>query len=185
MIPRVHRTTEELEAGLVEIRRAPKAEGTVELIVRRPAVEAREILDCGQLDTAVGLVGDTWNQRESRRTPDRSPHPEQQLTLMRTRVIALLVPDPNDWPLAGDQFYVDLDLGAENLPPGTRLAIGSAVIEVSTLPHTGCAKFTTRFGSAATAWANSPVGRALNLRGINARVITPGEVRRGDAIRKL
>lgn len=180
-----HRTAEQLEAGLAEILGAPTTNGTIVLIARRPAAGEREVLDRAALDLAVGLVGDTWSQRTSSRTTDGSPHPEQQLTLMSSRVIAVLAPDRADWPLAGDQLYVDLDLGADNLPPGTRLQIGSVILEVSTLPHTGCAKFSARFGSEAAKWTNSQAGRKLNLRGINARVIVPGEIARGDSIRKL
>ena len=142
------------------------------------------MLEEATLDPAVGLVGDNWRERRARTTPDGSPDPERMLTLMSTRAIAAIAGDPGRWPLAGDQLYVDLDLGLENLPAGTRLAVGTAVLEVSAAPHTGCAKFTERFGSEATRWVNTQAGRSLNLRGINARVVTGGVVRRGDAIRK-
>jgi MOSC domain-containing protein YiiM len=181
----LHLPADELEAGLDEIRRAPADNGTVELIVRRPAVDEREVVEEATLDLAVGLVGDTWHARGSSRTPDGSANPEAQLTVMNARVIALVAGDRDRWPLAGDQLYVDLDLSEENLPPGTRLELGSAVIEVSAEPHTGCAKFSARFGSAAIRFINSPTGRALHLRGINAKVVQPGTVRRGDAVRKV
>ena len=180
-----HRTSAELQAALPQIRSAPADEGVVEMIVRRPDVNARELLDEAELDPAVGLVGDTWNRRPSSRTPDRSPHPDMQLTLMNTRVIDLLTGDRDRWPAAGDQLFVDLDLSAENLPPGTRLAVGEAEIEVSTQPHTGCGKFVERFGLDAMTFVNSPVGRALNLRGINAKVVKAGRVRVADVIRKV
>ena len=185
MQPIQPRSEAELEAALGAIRAAPREVGVVELIVRRPAVDAREVLDEGTLDPALGLVGDTWHVRPSSSTPDRSPHPEKQVTLMGTRAITAVAGDRAHWPIAGDQLFVDLDLGLENLPPGTRLAAGTAVLEVSAAPHTGCAKFTERFGSAASRWLNTPVGRSLNLRGINAKVVTGGVVRRGDPIRKL
>jgi len=176
---------EELQAGLDEIRLSPADEGTVELIVRRPAEDEREILDEGELDVGEGLVGDSWRARGSRGTKDGSAHTGMQLTVTNARVIALLAGDRDRWPLAGDQLYVDLDLSADNLPPGTRLALGSAVIEVTDVPHTGCAKFSRRFGSDAIRFVNSRVGRALHLRGINARVVERGTVRQWDAIRKL
>ena len=185
MQSRLKRTTTELEAALSHLRGAPADTGTVELIVRRPAVNQREVLDVAVLDPDEGLRGDTWNRRGSSRTPDGGPHRGMQLTLMNTRVIELVAGHREHWPLAGDQFYVDLDLSAENLPAGTRLAIGEAVIEVSPQPHTGCAKFVERFGLDAMKFVNSKVGRQLNLRGINACVVSPGTVRRGDPVRKL
>jgi MOSC domain-containing protein YiiM len=177
-----HRSAAELEAGLEEIRQSPPAEGTVDLIVRRPAEGEREVLEEAELDLVEGLVGDSWLARGSRNGP---ANPLAQLTLMNARVIALIAREPARWPLAGDQLYVDLDLSEENVPAGTRLALGSAVLEVTEEPHTGCAKFTARFGSDAIRFINSPVGRSLHLRGVNARVLEPGRVRRGDAIRKL
>ncbi len=181
----VHAGPDALQAGLDEILRSPTSEGTVELIVRRPAVDEREVLAEGVLDVEEGLVGDAWRTRGSSSTEDGSAHPERQLTLMNSRVIALLAGDRERWALAGDQLYVDLDLGPANLPPGTRLEVGSAVIEVTEELHTGCAKFTERFGSAAIRFVNSRDGRAHRLRGMYARVVEPGTVRPGDPIRKL
>lgn len=156
----------------------------MDLIVRRPAVGAREVLDEGLLDAEVGLVGDTWKDRGSTRTTDGRRHPDMQVNIMSSRAVALVAGDKARWPLAGDQLYVDLDLSAANLPPGTRLAIGSAVLEVTAQPHTGCGKFVERFGLASMKFVNSPVGRELQLRGINVRVVESGTVRVGDAVRK-
>jgi len=180
-----HPTAGELEAGLHLIRQSPKDVGTLSLIVRRPGTEQRELVDMAELDLAVGLVGDNWRERGSRHTPDQSAHPDAQVTVMNSRLIALVAQEQERWSLAGDQLYVDLDLGVENLPPGTRLAVGSAVIEVTAMPHTGCGKFATRFGRDATRFVNSPVGKKLNLRGINAKVVKPGTIRVGDAVRKI
>lgn len=155
------------------------------MIVRRPVVSEREVLEEGQLDPDQGLVGDTWRTRPSSRTPDRSPHPDMQLNIMNARVIDLLAQERARWPLAGDQLYIDLDLSDANLPPGTRLAIGSAVIEVTAQPHTGCKKFVERFGLDAVNFVNSPLGKSLHLRGVNARVVRPGTIRAGDLVRKL
>jgi hypothetical protein len=180
-----HPSMLELEAALDGIRRSPQDDGVLELIVRRPLVGARETLDVGELDAVQGLVGDTWSQRKSRRTADGSPHPGMQLNIMNSRVIALLAERKERWPLAGDQLFLDLDLSLTNVPPGTRLALGSAVIEVTDEPHTGCGKFVSRFGVDATKWVNSPVGRQLQLRGINARVVQSGTIRVGDVARKV
>ena len=179
-----HLTTEELEAGLKYIHQSPKENGVLELIVRRPRVGEREVLNEGELDLREGLVGDTWRTRGSTRTADGSSHPDMQLNLMNSRVVALVAQDQGRWPLAGDQLYLDLDLSADNLPPGTRLALGSAVVEVTTEPHTGCQKFVERFGLEAMKFVNSPVGRQLHLRGINAKVVQPGAIRVGDVARK-
>jgi hypothetical protein len=180
-----HLTMEELEAGLENIRRSPADGGVLDLIVRRPREDQRETLEAGQLDPQTGLEGDTWQFRSSSRTSDKTPHPEMQITLMNSRAIALIAGDKNRWPLAGDQLYVDLDLSADNLPPGTQLAVGEAVLEVSSQPHTGCAKFVARFGMEAQKFVNSPVGKQLHLRGINARVVKAGQIRVGESIRKI
>jgi hypothetical protein len=180
-----HLTTAELEAGLEEIARSPKNDGVLEMIVRRPQVGAREILDEGQLDPVEGLSGDSWRQRSSKRTADGSPHPDMQLNLMNSRVAALVSQDRSRWHLAGDQLFVDFDLSEANVPAGTRLAVGSAVIEVTNQPHTGCSKFIERFGLDAMTFVNAPEHHHLHLRGINARVVRPGTVRTGDRVSKL
>jgi MOSC domain-containing protein YiiM len=180
-----HLTMEELQAGLDEVRQSPKTDGVLQMIVRRPSVGAREVIDAGELHPAEGLVGDTWAQRGSRRSAKGGPNPDTQLNIMNARAAQLLAQDRSRWPLAGDQLYVDLDLSGENLPAGTRLAIGSAVVEVTAEPHTGCGKFVQRFGADGMKFVNSPVGRSLNLRGINARVLQPGAIRVGDAVRKI
>ncbi len=180
-----HLTMAELEAGLEAIRSAPKDEGVLELIVRRPQIEEREVLAEGELHIEHGLIGDNWSVRGSSRTVDGSAHPDMQLNIMSSRVIALVAQEKERWPLAGDQLFLNLDLSAENLPAGARLALGSAVIEVSPQPHLGCNKFVARFGMDAMKFVNSPVGRELHLRGINAKVVQGGIIRVGDLARKL
>jgi hypothetical protein len=180
-----HLTMEELEAGLDEIRQSPQDEGVLRLIVRRPQTDEREVLEEGELHPAEGLVGDSWKMRGSTRTADGSPHPDTQLNIMNARVAALVAQDKDRWQLAGDQLYIDMDLSEENLPPGTQLAIGSAVIEVTPLPHTGCKKFVSRFGLDAMKFVNSSLGRELHLRGVNARVVQPGLIRVGQVVKKL
>jgi MOSC domain-containing protein YiiM len=179
-----HLTMEELEGGLDMIRQSPKDEGVLDLIVRRVAIDQREILEEGELHLSEGLVGDNWRTRGSSGTPDGSAHPDMQLNIMNSRVIALVAQDKDRWQLAGDQLFFNLDLSDENLPAGTQLAIGSAVVEITPQPHTGCKKFVERFGLDAMKFVNSPVGRLLHLRGVNAKVVQPGMIRVGNVARK-
>jgi MOSC domain-containing protein YiiM len=178
-----HLSAPELEAALPQLREAPRGRGRIELVVRRPREGAREVLAEAQLDLDEGLVGDRWVLGRSR---GRAADPQAQLTLMSARVADVVAAGERErWPLAGDQLFVDLDLSEEHLPAGTRLAVGEAVLELTPPPHTGCKKFVQRFGDAAMRFVNSPEGRALRLRGANARVVEPGVVRPGDEIRVL
>jgi hypothetical protein len=179
-----HLSLPELEAGLDDIRGAPKDRGVLRLIVRRPHISEREALEEARLDLLQGLVGDTWAIRGSRGRAGPADR-DTQLNIMNARAIALVAQSPDRWALAGDQLYIDLDLSVENLPPGTRLTLGSAVIEVTDQPHTGCRKFAARFGTDAMTFVNSPEGKKLRLRGLNARVVGPGAIRVGDVAAKL
>lgn len=176
---------EEFEAGLSHILRSPKDNGKLELIVRRPEVNEREVMALGELDLELGLIGDNWKTRGSSRTTDGFGHPEMQLNLMNSRVIALIAQSRDRWQLAGDQLFIDLDLSRDNLPPKSKIAIGEAVIEVSEIPHTGCKKFVDRFGLDAMKFVNSERGRQFGLRGINAKVIRSGTIRVGDLAKKV
>lgn len=180
-----HLSAAELEAGLGHVRGAPQDAGLLEMIVCRPGVEKRRVLDEGRLEVEDGLVGDNWKVRGSSRKPDGSAHRDMQINIMSSRVVDLVAGTRDRWPLAGDQLFVDLDLSGENLPPGTRLAIGTAVLEITRPPHTGCKKFVARFGLEAMKFVNSTVGRQLNLRGVNAKVVRSGTVRTGDAVNKI
>lgn len=177
-----HLTRADLENGVETALLSPKDSGILELIVRRPAVNKREVVATGFLDVNQGLVGDNWLTRGSSRSDNGKGHPEMQLNVMNFRFAELIAGSRERVPLAGDQLFVDLDLSGSNLPPGTRLSIGSAVIEVTAVPHLGCKKFVERFGLEAMKFANSEFGRKHNLRGINAKVITAGKVGIGDAI---
>jgi hypothetical protein len=180
-----HLSLAELEAGLDHVRAAPADSGTLELIVCRPAKGQREVLTEGTLDLVTGLTGDNWKARGSTSTPDGAAHPDAQITMMNARAALLVAGHPDRRPLAGDQLYADLDISVANLPPGTRLALGSAVIEVTGKPHLGCFKFLARFGRDAMKFVNCRAGRELRLRGLNAKVVVPGTIRTGDVIRKV
>lgn len=180
-----HPTAAELEAGFGHVLDSPSDGGVVEMIVRRPGVNRREVIEEGRLSFAAGLEGDTWDRRKGYVTENGSLDPDAQLTLTNSRFADLIAGSRDRWPLAGDQIYVDLDLGAENLPPGTRLRLGEAVVEITALPHTGCRKYAQRFGAEALRFTAQPEGRRHSLRGIHARVVKPGTVRVGDTARKI
>ena len=170
-----HLAYEELEAGLEALRAAPRERGVLEMIVRRPRSGEREVLEVGELSVEDGLLGDRWAVKRS----------GEQLTLIGARTIALLAQTRERWPLAGDQLYVDLDLSEDHLPPGTRIEIGQAIVEVSAEPHTGCRKFRERFGLDGMRFVGSAIGKTLRLRGIHAWVKQSGIVRVGDAVTVL
>lgn len=172
-----HLSTEQIEAGMDEIRQSPDNNGILELIVRRPQEDQREVLETGELDTEKGLVGDDWLTDDG--------NPETQLAIMNSRIIDLIAQEKERWKLAGDQLYIDLNLTDENLPHGTRLQIGDAVIEVTPKPHNGCKKFVERFGLEAMKFVNSPIGKQFHLRGIYAKVVQSGTIRQGDVIQKI
>jgi len=177
-----HLTTAEIEAGMPHVLSSPLNNGTLEMIVARPAIGKRKVLEAGELSVAEGLTGDNWAARGSRRTVDGSAHPEMQINIMNYRFAELIAGHRDRVPLAGDQLFVDLDLSEANIPPGTGLEIGTALLEITTIPHLGCKKFVERFGLAAMKYANSEYGRKNNLRGVNARVIRSGNFRTGDAV---
>jgi len=180
------RTTAELTERFDVLEAAPIEVGTLTLVVRRPAAAERELLDEGVIDEADGLVGDNWLSRATSRAVAAGRHLDAQLTVMSSRMAGLIAEDPAEQALAGDQLYVDLDLSRDNLPAGARLAIGdTAVIEVTAKPHNGCKKFLKHFGEDVVHFVNSEIGKAMRLRGLNARVVTGGVVRPGDVVRKV
>ena len=179
-----HLSTEELVQGLETILQSPKDEGALRLIVRRPDVDQRESVATGHLDLSEGLVGDNWRERGSRHMADGAADPDMQLNIMNTRVAELVASGTERRELAGDQLYLDMDLSSGNLPPGTRLALGEAIIEVTEPPHTGCKKFAARFGTEAVVFVNSGLGKTQNFRGICAKVVQSGDIHVGDIARK-
>ncbi len=169
---------ERLQEGLAYILGSPRDEGRLEMVVRRPAEGEREVVAEARIEPGQGLVGDSWSTRAK-------VSPDAEITLMNARCIALLAGDADRWPLAGDQLYVDMDLSEENLPPGSRLRIGTVLLEASAKPHRGCPKFSARFGTEALVFVSSEAGRAARLRGLNARVVEGGAVIVGDVVTKL
>lgn len=176
----LHVTRESLDARLPELRDLRTEQGTLELIVVRPTEGERETPDTAELTIEDGLVGDRW---EAHTDAEGHLHRYNQLTIASTRPLGLIA-DSKRWPLSGDNLLVDMGLDKESLPAGSRLAIGdTVVVQISEEPHTGCAKFSARFGSDALKFINSPEGRELRLRGLNAHVIVPGTVSTGDTVR--
>ena len=180
-----HLSVEQIEAGMATVLESPTNNGTVALVQRRPGVGEREVLEVAKLDPAFGVVGDNWIDRGSSRTEDGSPHPDMQLNVMNARFADLVAGSRERISLAGDQLFVDFDITEANTPAWTKLAIGSAIIEITDQVHRGCDKFTARFGMTARRYANHPDRAHLHLRGVNARVIQPGQIRPGDKITKV
>ena len=180
-----HLSTPDLVAGLEQIRNSPKSQSVLDMIVSRPEEDAREIMELADLDVVVGLVGDTWQDRPSARSGDGKAHPDMQITLMNSRVADLVAQSKERWPLSGDQLFADLDLSKTNVPPGTRISVGKAVLEATDQPHTGCKKFASRFGVDALKFISSPTTAVLQLRGINLKVVEGGEIKPGDIVKKL
>lgn len=179
----LHPTLSELEAQLDHIRQSPRDNGVLEMIVCRPDVNQRRMLFEAELDVQRGLIGDTWLSRGN--SQGGPANPNCQINIMNSRVVALVAQDRERWQLAGDQLYVDLDLSDNNLPPGSQIAIGTVILEITPEPHNGCKKFASRYGDDAKNFVNSPEGKRLHLRGVNARILQSGLVRTGDVVTKL
>ena len=180
-----YQTAEQLEAGMGRVLDAPKDQGPVWLVVRRPGRGEREILSEGQLDTEQGLIGDDWVKRPGMHRETPSPH--AQVTVMNARAAELVSgdPEPATWAQSGDQLYIDLDISEANMPAGTRIEIGQAVLEVQAEPHTGCVQFRSWWGPDALRHFSTTEGLSLRMRGANTRVVRSGRVRPGDTARKV
>jgi len=180
-----HQSLQELESKTNEILKSPKNHGKIELLVIRPVSNERKVVEEMQVTHEDGVLGDVWKTKPSSSTPDGKPHPEKQVTIMNSRCIRTLAGDKNNWPPAGDQIYVDLDLSTQNIPAGTELKIGTAVLKVSSSPHNGCKKFAQRFGQDSMRFVNSKMGKANRFRGLNAYVLKEGTISAHDSVEIL
>lgn len=180
-----HLSREELMAGLPHILAAPKDEGALKAIMVRPQSEARQDVDSIHVSLAGGVEGDHWAKGCWMSTEDGKPHPDVQICIMNARCIDLIAGGRDNWAPAGDNLFIDMDLTPDNLPPGTRIAVGAAVLEITATPHNGCAKFIERYGRDACVFVNTGEGKRYRLRGIYGRVIQDGRVSVGDTVTKL
>ncbi len=178
-------TKDQILSGLHHVADSPSDGGALEFIVVRPVVGERELRERAYLSTERGVEGDRWLTSRWLTLPDGRPDPRVQVSLMNARILGLISDGAERISLAGDNLIVDLDLSERNLAAGQRLVVGEVVVEVSDVAHTGCRKFMTRYGRDAVNFVNSVEGRRLNLRGLYAKVIEPGVVRVGDAVRKV
>ena len=105
--------------------------------------------------------------------------------MMNARCIDLIAQERSDWAPAGDNLFIDMDLSPANMPPGQRLGIGEAVVEITEIPHNGCDKFISRYGRDACVFVNTGEGKRLRLRGIYGRVVRDGRIAVGDRVVKL
>ena len=181
----IHLTEQEIMDGLNEVQKSPMNDGILEAIVIRPGSDERRSLEQCRLSPEGGTEGDAWARGCWLQLPDGRPDPAVQICIMNSRMINLVAGNRNRWELAGDNLFVDLNLSRENLQAGQLLSIGECVIEITEQAHNGCAKFSQRFGAPALKVVNSPLGKQLRLRGIYAKVITPGNVGVGNLIMKL
>ena len=177
---------EDLEADMEYILSSPGEEGILRLIVTRPNVDERQVLEEAEMNTETGLEGDSWKTRAEIKAENTGEFSTvNQINVMNARAAEAVAGEIRHWKLAGDQLYVDFDISTRNLPAGSLLAIGSAVLRISEKPHTGCGKFKSRFGSDALKFVNSEEGRKNRLRGLNASVFKGGRIRTGDKVFKL
>ena len=180
-----HPSLDILEAGLEHIRNSPTDNGLLHMIVVRPEKKQRSTPEHCLLSSKGGAEGDHWAKGCWKSLPDGSPDPDVQITIMNSRCLELISSSPSQWPLAGDNLIADLDLGVHNLKPGQKLSVGTTILEITAVPHTGCDNFKVRFGLDSLKFVSTKAGKELRLRGIYARIIQDGEIRIGDRLKKV
>ena len=180
-----HLTLAELQTQLPAILDSPKDEGVLRGIVIRPGPGERRDADSCEISLAGGVHGDHWAKGCWKSTAAGLPHPDVQICIMNARCIAVIAQERENWLPAGDNFFTDMDLTPDNMPPGQRLAVGSAIIEITDTAHNGCASFIARYGRDACLFVNTGEGKRLRLRGIYARVVQDGRVSIGDRVSKF
>ena len=180
-----HLSLEELSAGLPETLASPKDRGIVKGIVVRPEKKQRREVETAEVSFAGGMHGDHWAKGCWKSTEDGRPHPDVQICIMNARCIGLIAQERSNWAPAGEILFIDMDLSPSNLPPSTRIKLGSAVLEITDTPHNGCALFIGRYGRDACTFVNTGEGKRLRLRGIYGRVVEDGRISVGDTVTKL
>lgn len=174
------RSFSELDDGRSRLPPSPRDRGRVEQVCVRPALDERFFPEELHLCPRRGAIGDRWEHRTWMYLPDGRPDPRVQLAIAHAPTIAWVHALSGNAHHPGDTLLVDLDLHANNLPAGSRLRVGTAVIEISDVENDGCAKFAARHGSEIRAWMAAPENRTRRLRGVFARVLQEGVVRAGD-----
>ncbi|MFT5632095.1 MAG: hypothetical protein ACI9HB_003282 [Gammaproteobacteria bacterium] len=175
----------ECEDALSTILAAPKSGAIVEQLCLRPGFSERSFPELLELTVAGGIIGERWTKAPWLTLSDGTPDPRIQVSILSKRVMDLCWRDRENTHHPGDTMIVDMDLGVENLPNGTRLGIGSAVVEVSDKFNTACIKWQGRYGAESLRWLNLRKNRDYRLRGILCRIVQDGVVRLGDELARV
>jgi hypothetical protein len=178
-------TAKELAAALPAILAAPRDAGVTRLLCSRPKPNHRTFPQTLTFTRASGVAGDFESSRPWLTLPDGSPDPRNQVSIMSWQVLDLVWRDRDRVAHPGDNIAVDMNLTAHNLPVGTLLAAGTAILRVSDEPNDGCVKWKVRSGRAAYDWSTRDDHLPLRLRGVYCSVEQDGEMHLGDTLRRL